>query len=313
MKKTRYGLLALLAIFALRLGIGFHFFSEGLTKVRDPKPFSSYFLSAAKGPYAADFRGMIWDPDGLTRLGYVPSKDSAFPTADFEPTFEFWTEYADDVAKHYRFNGDQKTARDELLVSYDQALEQFKSDYDGDLVEYFQSVERRDKNREKIAEKKLTRTLWEQAQEWEGEVVSKREPLLQQIDAMWGLFETEVNAIADKKQARKGVLAIGKMGRRRLDSVGIDKFIPWFDCTIGALLILGLLTRISSVVAAGFLASVIVTQWPGAMGAAPIWPQLIEMLGLLTLAAVGAGRIGGLDYLIGSCCRPKKRRQEQSE
>lgn len=313
MKTPRYGVLALLAFFALRLGIGFHFFSEGLTKVRDPKPFTSYFLLAAKGPYAADFREMVWDPDGLTRLGYVASKDGAFPEVDFTPTNDHWTEYGDDVAKHYGFGKKQKAERDELLERYAQSLEEFKLDYNGELVEYFQGVERRNENWEKIAGKKLTATLWGQAQEWENEVISKRIPLVQQIDAMWGLLETDLNAIATEKQLKKGQFALEKMGRRSLDSVGIDRFIPWFDCTIGVLLILGLLTRITSVVAAGFLASVIATQWPGAMGAAPTWPQLIEMLGLLTLAAVGAGRIGGLDYLIGSCCRPKKRRQEQSE
>jgi uncharacterized membrane protein YphA (DoxX/SURF4 family) len=315
MKTPQYGLLALLAIFALRLGIGFHFFSEGLTKVRDPKPFSSYFLLAAKGPYAADFREMVWDPDGLTRLGYVPSKDGAFPTIDLESaaTNEHWTEYGDEIAEHYGFDKKQKSQRDEVLENYAQTLEQFKKDSGAELVEYFQGVERRNENWEKIAGKKLTATLWGQAQEWENEVISKRIPLVQQIDSMWGLLETDLNAIANKKQVKKGEFALEKMGRRPMDSEGIDRFIPWFDCSIGVLLILGLLTRITSVVAAGFLASVIVTQWPGAMGAAPTWPQLIEMLGLLTLAAVGAGRIGGLDYLIRSCCRRKKRRQEQSE
>jgi hypothetical protein len=42
----------------------------------------------------------------------------------------------------------------------------------------------------------------------------------------------------------------------------------------------------------------------------PIYNQVIEMLALLALAAIGAGRFVGLDYILGGlrnlCCPPKK-------
>lgn len=311
MTKPRYGLTALLAILALRIGIGCHFFSEGLTKLRDPKPFSSYFLLAAKGPWAAEFRAMVWDPDGLQRLGYRPGEGNDFPSSDYEPTQKFWEDYAKKVARVYKFDKKQKAKADEVLATHIRSLQQFHANYEAEIVEYFQSVERRDRNRKKIADRELTETLWGQAQDWETEVAGKRGPLLSQIDALWAMVEKDLNAIATKKQAKRGPVEIGKIGRRTLDSETIDQYIPWFDCTIGVLLILGLLTRVSALAAAAFLASVIATQWPWAFGAVATWPQLIEMLGLLTLAAVGAGRVGGLDYLIGVCWRRKMRRQEQ--
>ena len=53
---------------ALRFVVGAHFFHEGYTKWRDPKPFSAPVFSAAKGPAANFYHGLVWDKDGLFRL-----------------------------------------------------------------------------------------------------------------------------------------------------------------------------------------------------------------------------------------------------
>jgi uncharacterized membrane protein YphA (DoxX/SURF4 family) len=311
MKIARYGWLALFTFFALRLGIGFHFFSEGFEKIRHPKPFSSYFFLAAKGPFAEKFQEMAWDPDGLARLGYVASTEDAYPSIDSEPTQKLWTDYGKKVAVHYGFTDEEGVAADEIVDRYNRQLAEFGNTYTGEIYEYFLGVERRDIHREKVKNDELTTTLWEHTKSWESDLAGKRAPLLAEIDGMWVLVEADLNALATPEQAERGRFPLEKIGRKPLDSEAIDKVIPWFDCTIGVLLILGLLTRLASVAGAAFLMGVVVTQWPGAIGAASTWPQFIEMLSLLTLAAVGAGRIGGLDHIIGRCFRPKK--QEQSE
>ncbi|MCA9155434.1 MAG: hypothetical protein KDA38_11635, partial [Planctomycetales bacterium] len=83
-----------------------------------------------------------------------------------------------------------------------------------------------------------------------------------------------------------------------------------FDLTIGLLLIVGLFTRFVAVAGAVFLGSIVLTQPPWVADAAPTYYQVNLMLALLVLAAVGAGRFAGLDFLLGAlrhrCCPPKQ-------
>jgi uncharacterized membrane protein YphA (DoxX/SURF4 family) len=133
------------------------------------------------------------------------------------------------------------------------------------------------------------------------------------VDRLWQDFENDMNAIATPEQwQRHGRLAVTKPGRAPLDSETLDRIVPWFDLTIGGLLVMGLFTRLAALAGAAFLVSVCLSQWPLAPGAAPIYYQAVEALSLLVLAAVGAGRYLGVDYffsLRSVCCPPKTARQ----
>jgi uncharacterized membrane protein YphA (DoxX/SURF4 family) len=63
-------------------------------------------------------------------------------------------------------------------------------------------------------------------------------------------------------------------------------------------LLLGLFTPVAALVAAGFLGSVFLSQYPPASGPSSSYYQLIEGLACLVLASTGAGRFAGLDYFI---------------
>jgi len=76
----------------------------------------------------------------------------------------------------------------------------------------------------------------------------------------------------------------------------IDVAVTWLTVGVGVCLLLGLFTRLASVAGALFLASVVASQPPWLMDAAPTMPQIIEFAGLLVLAGTGAGRWLGLDY-----------------
>ena len=70
---------------------------------------------------------------------------------------------------------------------------------------------------------------------------------------------------------------------------------------VGVCLLLGLFTRTASLVGALFLLSVMLSQPPwvaGAMSPVPYYYQLVEFAALLFLAAVGAGKWAGLDFII---------------
>jgi uncharacterized membrane protein YphA (DoxX/SURF4 family) len=148
-----------------------------------------------------------------------------------------------------------------------------------------------------------------QIEQVEQELSKQLGPWLVTIDATWKGLESDLNGLATKEQAARGRLPLAKPGRRPLDTVSIDQIIPYFDIAVGALLILGLMTRISALAGAGFLATIVATQFPGTPGAQPTHYQIIEMVGLLVLATVGAGRFAGLDYFCNylrvRCCSPK--------
>ncbi|TWT66346.1 DoxX [Posidoniimonas polymericola] len=95
----------------------------------------------------------------------------------------------------------------------------------------------------------------------------------------------------------------------------VNAIVTWVVVGSGALLFLGLFTRVAAVVAAGFLLSVIVTQPPWVYGANTqyFFYQLFEVTGLLTLAAVGAGRWLGIDGLLGACCCSGGRSGDQNK
>jgi uncharacterized membrane protein YphA (DoxX/SURF4 family) len=66
----------------------------------------------------------------------------------------------------------------------------------------------------------------------------------------------------------------------------------------GACLVVGLFTRLSALVLALFLVSVIASQPPWIPGTIDTYYQGAELAGLLVLATSHVGRWGGLDFFV---------------
>lgn len=285
------------AIVALRVGVGIHFYLEGTTKLRDPKPFSAGFLGNAKGPLAAQYQNMVWDADGKFRL-------------DGKATQTYWNAYSKKVASHFHFDKDQVAKADKLADQHGDRLSKYLGSKREEIKEYLLYLERRDKNKQAPERQGLTSIQAHDAR-IDADRNQLRGPMLADVDKAWIQVENDLNAIANEKQmVRHGRLPIGKLGRRPFDSVFMDWFIPYFDTIIGVLLIIGLFVRPAGIAAGLFLASVCMSQWPGATGAAPIFYQFVEMLALFTLAAIGAGQFCGLDYIVSSIWRLYRRNRQ---
>jgi len=287
---------AAFTIVLLRIGIGVHFLSEGWQKIETPKPFSAGFFANAKGPFAPAYKNMVWDADGLYRL-------------DVGGTVEAWKAYGEQIAGHYGFDDKQQKAAAEIVKRYESRLKGFVGGKSEEIEEYQHFLERRDKNAADPA--RQLASLQKHDARIAGEMAKLRGELVPPIDQLWKGLEDDLNGLATEEQwAAAGRLAIAKPGRSFGDSEMADRVVPWFDAAIGVCLILGLLTRPAAILGAIFLASICAAQWPLAPGAAPIYNQAVELLALLVLAAVGAGRFLGLDYLFGGlcsiCCPPKK-------
>jgi len=286
-------------VLALRVVIGWHFFKEGTGKLQDPKPFSANFFGAAKGPFASTYARLVWDADGTARF-------------DPQATRIAWESFRDRAKNHYQFDADQIDQSQKII---DRRIEQLGTYLDANgaaISEYLWWVERRDQNQAdpKRREYREVASLKGQADKLESKVKADRGPWLAEIDRLQRDFEREINGLATPQQRSRGELRGGKPGRRWLDSEAIDKVIPYFDLTVGALLVVGLFTRLAALAGAGFLATVVLSQFPGSAGAAPSYYQAIEMVALICLAALGAGQFAGLDVVIRAlrckCCPPRQ-------
>jgi uncharacterized membrane protein YphA (DoxX/SURF4 family) len=295
-----YGInrLAAVAILLLRVGIGVHFLAEGLTKLEKPKPFSAGFFGNAKGPLAPVYKGLVWDADGLYRL-------------DVDTTLADWDAYRQRIVNHYGFDEKQQKAAADTVKRYEVRLKAFIGSKSDTIDEYRKWLDRRDANAQDKSRELAS--LQTHDARIAGETRKLYAELIPPIDRLWKDLENDLNAISTEDQWTKhGRLAIDKPGRRIGDSETMDRVIPWFDVAVGACLILGLFTRVAAIAGAVFLASVCAAQWPTAPGAAPIYNQAVEMLAMLVLAATGAGRFFGLDYLccgLRSICCPVKTKE----
>lgn len=298
-QRQSLGLAVVLSLIALRVGIGMHFFREGLNKFRDPKPFSAGFLGNAKGPWSDLFASHVWDRDGIARL-------------DRDASLQTWSQFRAQAEAHFRFDDQQKKRAAALQKRTEEQLTEHLDKYAGDIEEYRQNLARRDRYRSD-RQRMETPSLRDQVEKIDSEIRSKRTKLLAPIDLIWQAYARDLNALATPDQRQRGLLDLAKPGRQRFDSESIDAFIPWFDATVGVLLIVGLATRPAAFAAALFLGSVVVSQWPTAPDAAPTWAQFIEALGLLVVAATGAGQFAGLDGIFSAvCCRPWRSPDQRS-
>lgn len=290
MRQKQLGILLIVTLVALRVAIGMHFFREGINKTRDPKPFSAGFFGIAKGPLDDSYRNLVWDADGFGRL-------------DVDATLKVWDHFRVQVAEHFGFDTNQQKRADAVYKRYVEELREHILANADDIREYRHNIARRDEYRADPAHVDAP-SLRVHIDKIESDIRSKRASLLGKIDSLWKGYEHDLNGLCTAEQGMRGAIELDKPARRFLDTETIDKVIPWFDMAIGVLLIAGLLTRPAAVIGALFLLSVAASQWPTTPGASATWPQWIEALGLLVVAAAGAGDYAGFDALLSTvCCR----------
>ena len=345
LRKARLSFLAIIALVALRFVIGFHFYMEGSAKVKEGNFSSAGFLASAKGPLADKFHSLIPDYDGHFRLPelreFMIDKNSDEKTAldknlgggDAEDTeekpaakkpsinekldkskvfsykrlFEYIDSFASRASSLHGFTEEQIQDSVEKTTEAKEKLNVVLEDWGSDISKYLKSFERIEKNsvdemRNNVAGMRKQKDSIEY--EWKG---LARAPLAEIDRILWDV-EKEVNALATASQVGKDV----RYEKLRMPDAGpidvrlVDKYLPIFDMSVGILLMLGLLTPVAALAAGIFLASVVLTQFPGYPGTQPTYYQAIEMVGCFVLAFADAGRFAGLDFLPWSFWNRKK-------
>ncbi len=344
----------LLAVVALRLAIGFHFFSEGTSKLQSPTPFTAApFLRAARGPLAPLYQRLLDDPQGQQLLCIEPSEAGKPARINPELTFAIWEDFADRAYEHYRLGDPQLIAEiekrlaatrattsrdqpyansattaattvaaapdtqrdldavarlkrqlpdlDDIVARHRAELSDWLDAHRTELIAHFSAADREHGfERDGAARSDIVNQvdgLRAQTDTIVSDRYRQRQAWTAQVTALWDSLELAVNQLAVDRQASMPALKL----HRPFDQPGsklklINRIIPWFDLTVGVLLLIGLFTRLAASAGAAFLASVIATQPPWISGAKPVYYETIEMLALVLLAAIAAGRIGGLDY-----------------
>lgn len=293
------GLCTVVALVLLRLGVGWHFFKEGSEKVQSGKFSSAGFLGSAKGPLAGFFKSMLRDPEGHARL-------------DREATLKAWNLYRERVARHYGFDEAQEAKAEKIYSRYEDQLEYFFNEQEEGIDVYFKSLKSKAQDQADPVRQGVSSLKNQIGKKAVADTPPEPGPWFAKLEGMWKAYEQDLNELATEDQQRRRTLKLARPGATTFGAEQVDKVLPYFDLLVGVCLILGLFTRTASVAASIFLCSVIATQWPGSADAAPTYPQVIEMLSLLVLAATGAGRFAGLDFFISTyCCKCCSRKQEK--
>ncbi|VTS04290.1 DoxX family protein [Tuwongella immobilis] len=247
----------------LRLAIGWHFFFEGLNKVRStytPKPFSSeIYFREAEGPLGEFFRSKIGDPDQLllARLSLPAGGDKATEKlAQYAPEFirAEWQAYAKAFESTFKLDAQQKEL---VQAKLEQGLEDYvrwlksgkkkvERDFSNAKIDVeLTTAERTQEFRDKIAKvrefvddrnfrlgKNVEKTAIPTAK---ADVAKARAALQADVDAEFGKFKSGLAAVLklgapnvslklDEKNPDAELLSIVKITPSKDGSVTVDQF-----------------------------------------------------------------------------------------
>ncbi|MGN6135713.1 MAG: hypothetical protein ACTHOU_14590 [Aureliella sp.] len=281
---ARLSIFGIIAIVLLRVGVGWHFYMEGATKVRGGDFKSEGFLKGAEGPLADQFHDLVWDYNGTIRL-------------DREGLKKRFSDAAAQAKQHFKVTEKDGKRIDQVRQSFLEKIDEaFAEGYD-DIEKYWinaRRLEARDDDK-----------VWHQVASLNGQLrkVEKDsraavEDTLKTVDGLWDQYERRLNgAVPPENYKAAGSFHFKRPGEGVVSTRVVDKIIPIFDMAVGILLMIGLLTPLASGLGALFLLSVVLSQMPGYPGTQPTYFQAVECLALLTLMATDAGRYAGLDFI----------------
>ena len=305
-------MLAVVALVALRVTIGWHFFYEGVWKIGHAEEFSATpFLTMAKGPAAPLFYAMVYDIDGRQRL--TPEQDADGNSVITGKIYlDAWKAQKDEAVKKYSLNDEQIKKAEDTYKIYVQSVHQYLAENQEDIEAYFNSLDRFEKSVQaggNDAAHQRQRN-WDEQQKLRAEVNG----WLNDLDAMGEEYRAGLYGLLTDDQKKAGPVPVG-MTRSDL----MDFAVTWGLTAIGFCMIVGLCNRLACLGGAAFLISVLLTQppWPTIYPPAPdvvghaliVDKNFVEMVAMLALACLPVGRWGGLDaFLYRWIGRPVMRR-----
>jgi uncharacterized membrane protein YphA (DoxX/SURF4 family) len=312
-------------LIALRLAIGWHCFIEGMEKVTTPNWSSEGYLRESIGPLSGVYRDIAGDRL-VARL--TVEADGVFP-AELDRE---WTSFVNAFTDYYKLDATQKEQaqavlskrKQETLKEWATATSVAKITPFPPEVKEEMTLKQRLSEHLRLREKDLALEArfptddkkgyadWKAAKadlaKWRGE-------LKKTLDSETGKLKKALNDVLTSEQKLSSPMpepSVPIASWRMLE--WSDAIVKWSLVVLGACLMLGLLSRVSSLATA-----VLILSFYLAMPSLPGWPEsprleghylvinktLIEVIALLALTFIPTGRWAGLDALLCLCCRGK--------
>ncbi len=328
--KFKIGFCAVILIVLLRIAIGWHYFYEGVHKFDPAADFTAKgFLGMAKGPAAPLFYMMVPDLDGVQRLEIAtidsietsgtnagkPAKKKSFVV--YENAWKaYYAEYSKHYAKTLADRPDLKKQVDEVYLRYLASLHGGAADIESDVNGFKESLKRY----EEMKAGQPNDAAFEQQRRWEAMMKYRGEAdkWIGMLDGMSQGLESDLARIMNPQMAGKSgdIVTRPEMGLipnpimpRQLDV--LDLTVSVALTAIGFCMMIGFCNRLACLGGAAFLVNVILTTWP-VPGVYPPLPSavgnflfvskdVVELVAMLFLASIPAGRWAGLDYFLWHC------------
>ncbi|MEQ8847789.1 DoxX family protein [Botrimarina sp.] len=298
---------AIVAVVALRLLLGWHFYNEGVKKL-EPGFSSAGFLRTARGPLAPMFRAMVRGPyDAHAELA-MPIQHGDSGAAEVQPG-DVWLANIDEgwAAGVERL---RELEEPSLSAETIDAIEQSRLRSVARVKDYIESI------REEIADLQHDAWLLKQMRDDAGpspppyaqERIDEKaadnwrtmQPWISSVSLIENEFIAQAQRLAEADEVAADKVRDALAERSTLRT--IDFIVTCVVLGCGICLFLGLATPVAAIVAAGFIFSVMLTLPPwvtdptgGDQVMMAFFGWAIELMSLLVIAALGAGRWAGLD------------------
>ena len=322
----------MVTLVALRLALGCHFLYEGAWKIEHRDEFSAKpFLTQAKGPLAGLFYAMVPDIDGRHRLQVEIDADDGKLKIPSNEIFDRWTNIRDDFVEFYRpadTDNEKATAAHAKLereaertcITFRTRLDKYLSINVDKIKAHFDALDRFENDKERLQDAPFQKQRrWNRMMELRQEA----DVWIKNIEWQEQALENTLYSLLDKEQKKLGSPPASWNPFRWSQMEQIDFAVTYGLTAIGLCLMLGLCTPLAALGGAGFMCFVVMTQ-PAFPGIYPpdsfivghallINKDFIEMLALLVIACVSAGRWGGLDFFLyrwfAAWCRRKENKK----
>lgn len=312
---VRIGICGVVLIVLLRIAIGWHFFYEGIHKFDPAADFSAKgFLGIAKGPAAQLYYDFLPDIDGTKRLEIADAKDSKGKEIKTFIVYEnAWNDYYQRFVKRNKLDENQKKEAEAVFNHYLDSLRGGAADIGSDVEGFKASLKRYDE----MKKAQPNGAEYEQVRRWDAMMKYRGEAgaWLKMLDGMGdGLQSDLAKIVSPQLQGDKGRI-ITKPEKAMVPNPIIPRQMDLLDLSvmyglsaIGFCMIIGFCNRLACLGGAAFLVNVIMTTFP-VPGVHPPLPSAVgnflfvskdavELIAMIFLAAVPAGRWGGLDYFL---------------
>ncbi|MDR2439824.1 MAG: hypothetical protein LBE12_10705 [Planctomycetaceae bacterium] len=314
----RFGFIAVVLIVLLRIAIGWHFFYEGLHKFDPAEGFSAKgFLGVAKGPTAELYYEMLPDLDGLQRLEIGSVKDDKEKEHKTFIVYEIaWNEFYNRFLKKHALNEKQQKEAANIFNRYLESLRNGATDIEKDVNAFKESKKRYKETKQTLRND----TAFEQKRRWDAMMKYRSEAgtWIDMLDGMSNGLQSDLARLVSPQLAGESGKIITEPERGYLKYFpnpcvqsqmrAMDLAVMYGLSAIGLCMILGICNRLACLGGAIFLVNVILTTYP-VPGVYPSLPtavgnfmfvskDAIELIAMLFLASIPAGRWAGLDYFL---------------